>query len=233
MKFMLDSSIKSRGMIVSMLSAAVLTPCALLADKTTNTYTRASSASADISWSTAGFSGDVTTTAGSDISIKIDYAEGGEKYQRIKTAILPIYLDSVIGGKYHNLSFVYGNGLRYAVINDPTSFEGFWSIDANPARACGIYLPDNDGAGVRTIGSAFLKGRFQFGVATGCEAILDYPFGLGMFEVNRGSAYPENMQPNSFTPSGKLTVNRSPGPYSVAQVRRGTRCRRERRVDVG
>ena len=73
---------------------------------------------------------------------------------------------------------------------------------------------------MRTIGSAFLRGRFQFGVATGCEAILDYPFGLGMFEVNRSSG--DGMKPASLTPTGKLTVNRSPGPYSVAQVRAGT-----------
>ena len=203
-------------------AVAALSAVASLADKTTNTYTRTSSAGADISWSTAGLPSDVTTTAGSDISINIEYGEGGAKYQRIKTATLPIYLDSVIGGKYNNLSFVGpGNaGLKYAVINDPTPFEGFWSIDAGPARTSGIYLPDNDGAGVRTIGSAFLKGRFQFGVATGCEAILDYPFGIGMFEVNRSSAL--NMAPGSLTPKGKLTVNRSPGPYSVAQVRAGT-----------
>ena len=199
-------------------AVAALSVVSSLADKTTNTYTRTSSASADITWSTAGLPSTVTTTTGSDISIKIDYAEGGEKYQRIKTATLPIYLDSVIGGKYHNLSFVHSAGNRYAVINDPTTFEGFWSIDANPARACGIYLPDNEGAGVRTIGSAFLKGRFQFGVATGCEAILDYPFGLGMFEVNRSA----NMTPASLSLKGKLTINRSPGPYSVAQVRTGT-----------
>ena len=205
-----------RRAISALLCATVLSPCALLADKTTNTYTRTSSASADITWSTAGLPSDVTTTAGSDISIKIDYAEGGEKYQRIKTATLPIYLDSVIGGKYHNLSFVApGNqGLKYAVVNDPTPFEGFWSIDAGPARTSGIYLPDNGGAGPRTIGSAFLRGRFQFGVAPGCEAFLDYPFGLGMFEVNRSM--------DSQTPKGKLTVNRSPGPYGVAQVRAGT-----------
>ena len=233
MKFMLDSSIKSRGMIVSMLSAAVLTPCALLAEKTTNTYTRTSSAAADIKWDATGFP-EVTTTAGSDISIKIDYAEDGEKYQRIQTGnrsstpkvnLLPIYLDSVIGGKYHNLSLVGAdNGShKYAVINDPTPFEGFWSIDVGPAHASGIYLPDNAGAGVRTIGSAFLKGRFQFGVAPGCEAILDYPFGLGMFEVNRASGNPEWMEPTSVAkPTGKLTINRSPGPYSVAQVRSGT-----------
>ena len=203
-------------------AVAALSAVSSLAEKTTNTYTRTSSAGADISWSSAGFSSDVTASAGSDISIQIEYGEGGEKYQRIKTATLPIYLDSVIGGKYNNLSFVApGNqGLKYAVVNDPTPFEGFFSIDAGPGRTSGIYLPDNDGAGVRTIGSAFLKGRFQFGVATGCEAILDYPFGIGMFEVNRSSA--QNMSPGSLTPKGKLTVNRSPGPYSVAQVRAGT-----------
>ncbi len=206
----------------SLAAAAALSAAVAFADKTTNTYERTSSAGADITWATAGLPSTVTTTAGSDISIKIDYAEGGEKYQRIKTATLPIYLDSVIGGKYHNLSFVApGNqGLKYAVVNDPTPFEGFFSIDAGPGRTSGIYLPDNDGAGVRTIGSALLKGRFQFGVATGCEAILDYPFGIGMFEVNRSSAL--SMAPGSLTPTGKLTVNRSPGPYSVAQVRAGT-----------
>jgi len=210
-----DKSMKLNNMSVfAVLCAAAVMPGALLAEKTTNTYERTSSAGADITWSTAGFPSEVTTTAGSDISIKIDYAEGGEKYQRIKTASLPIYLDSVIGGKYDNLSFVNNAGSKYAIINNPTPFKGFWSIDANPARASGIYLPDNDGAGVRTIGSAFLKGRFQFGVATGCEAILDYPFGLGMFQVNRSMS--------SMTGSGKLTVNRSPGPYSVALVDRGT-----------
>ena len=217
----------------SALCAAALLPFLATAEKTTNTYTRTSSAGADVKWDATGFP-EVTTTAGSDISIKIDYAEDGEKYQRIQTGnrsstpkvnLLPIYLDSVIGGKYHNLSLVGAdNGShKYAVINDPTPFEGFWSIDVGPGHASGIYLPDNQGAGVRTIGSAFLKGRFQFGVAPGCEAILDYPFGLGMFEVNRASGNPEWMEPTSVAkPTGKLTVNRSPGPYSVAQVRRGT-----------
>ena len=83
-------------------AAAALSAAVAFADKTTNTYERTSSAGADITWATAGLPSTVTTTAGSDISIKIDYAEGGEKYQRIKTATLPIYLDSVIGGKYHN-----------------------------------------------------------------------------------------------------------------------------------
>ena len=96
-------------------AVAALSAVSSLADKTTNTYERTSSAGADITWATAGLPSTVTTTAGSDISIKIDYAEGGEKYQRIKTAPLPIYLDSVIGGKYDNLSFVGpGNaGLKY------------------------------------------------------------------------------------------------------------------------
>ena len=213
---------KRCGFLFAAAAATALIPGALLAEKTTNTYTRTSSAGADITWSTAGLPSDVTTTAGSDISIKIEYGEGGEKYQRIKTDSMPVYLDSVIGGKYNNLSLVVpGHDChKYAVINDPTPFEGFWSIDAGPGRVSGIYLPDNDGAGVRTIGSAFLRGRFQFGVATGCEAILDYPFGLGMFEVNRSSA--DGMKPASLTPTGKLTVNRSPGPCSVAQVRAGT-----------
>ena len=200
-------------------AVAALSVVSALAEKTTNTYERTSSASADIAWSTTGLPA-VTTTAGSDISIKIDYAEGGEKYQRIKTDSAPIYLDSVIGGKYHNLSLVVSGHAshKYAVINDPTPYEGFWSIDAGPGRASGIYLPNYDGVGVRTIGSAYLRGRFQFGVATGCEAILDYPFGLGMFEVNRSA----NSTPGSLSLNGKLTVNRSPGPYSVAQVRAGT-----------
>ena len=208
-------------MPLAVLCAAVLLPNALLAEKTTNTYERTSSASADITWATAGLP-DVTTTAGSDISIKIDYAEGGEKYQRIKTPVPPIYLDSVIGGRYHNLSLVISGHdcHKYAVVNNPTPFEGFWSIDGGGARVSGIYVPEVEGAGVRTIGSAYLRGRFQFGVATGYEAILDYPFGIGMFEVNRSSA--DGMKPNSLTPTGKLTVNRSPGPYSVAQVRAGT-----------
>ena len=203
-------------------AVAAMSAVTSLADKSTNTYERTSSASSDVKWGDVGLPA-VTTTSGSDISIKIEYGEGGEKYQRLQTGLvkdkadfnlLPIYLDSVIGGRYHNISFSCRNGGKYAIINDPTPFKGFWSIDAVPARASGIFLPDNAGAGVRTIGSAFLKGRFQFGVATGCEAILDYPFGLGMFEVNRTLS--------SKTGSGKLIVNRSPGPYSVALVDRGT-----------
>ena len=205
-------------------AAAALTAVSSLAEKTTNTYTRAASDATPMAWATAGLPSTVTTTAGSDISIKIEYAEGAEKYQLLKTATMPIYLDSVIGGRFHEISFVNAgnNGRKYAVINDPTPFEGFWSLDASTAKATGIYLPDNDGAGPRTIRAALLRGRFEFGIATGCEAILDYPFGIGMFEVNRPSAYPESMSPASLDPKGKLTVNHSPGPYSVAQVRRGT-----------
>ena len=206
--------------LIATTAVAALSAVSSLADKTTNTFTKASNTT-PITWATTGLP-DITTAAGSDISIKIEYAEGYEKYQQLKTAetaklaVVPLYLDSVIGGKYHDISFVNpeNNTLKYAVINDPTPFEGFWSIADGPARASGIFLPDNGGAGPRTIGSAYLKGRFQFGVAAGCEAVVDYPFGLGMFEVNR--------QMNSRTPSGKITVKRSPGPYSVAQVRAGT-----------
>ena len=198
-------------------AVATLSAVSALADKTTNTFTRTSSQSETISWPSDLPSSEIQNTTGYDISIKIDYAEGGEKYQQLKTPNLPLYLDSVIGGKYHNIGFVRSDCHRYVVINGPTPFEGFWSIADGPARACGILLPDIGDEGTRTIGSAFLKGRFQFGVATGCEAILDYPFGLGMFEVNRYS----DMTPSTQA-KGKLIVNRSPGPYSVAQVRNGT-----------
>ena len=199
---------------------AALSAVSALADKTTNTFTKASNTT-PITWVASGLP-DITTSAGSDISIKIEYAEGYEKFQQLKTAdttktaVVPLYLDSIIGGKYHDICFVNpdSTGTKYAVINDTTPFEGFWSIADGPARVSGIFLPDNGGAGPRTIGSAYLKGRFQFGVAAGCEAVVDYPFGPGMFEVNR--------QMNSRTPSGKITVKRSPGPYSIALVRKGT-----------
>ena len=201
-------------------AVAALSVVSALADKTTNTFTRTSSQKDPIEWSATGLpSSEIQATTGYDIAIKIDYAEGGEKYQQLKTPNLPLYLDSVIGGKYHNIGFVLSNtkSHTYAVINDPTPFEGFWSIADGPARACGIFLPDTGEEGTRTIGSAFLKGRFQFGVPTGYEGILDYPFGLGMFEVNRYS----DMTP-SIQAKGKLTVNRSPGPWSAVQVRTGT-----------
>ena len=196
---------------------AALSAVSSLADKTTNTYTKVANASS-ITWANAGLSSDVTTTAGRDISIEIKYAEGYDKYQRLDTPTLPLYLDSVIGGKYHNIYLTSGVH-KYVSVNDPTLFEGFWSLkESSGPRASGLYLPDNGVAGGRTIGSAFLRGRFQFGVATGCEDFLDYPFGLGMFEVNRSS----DMTPGSLSLNGTLTVKRSPGPYSVAQVRAGT-----------
>ena len=139
--------------IFALLCVVALTPNALFAEKTTNTYTKVANAES-ISWANAGLPDSVKTTDGSDISIKVDYAEGYEKYQQLKTAetakkaVVPLYLDSVIGGKYHDISFVNPENkcLKYAVINDPTPFEGFWSIDAGPARASGIFLPDNGGA---------------------------------------------------------------------------------------
>lgn len=205
--------------ILAAMCAAVLLPNALLADKTTNTYTKASNA-ASISWTNAGLPSTVTTSDGSDTSIKIDYADGYDKYQRLESPTLPLYLDSVIGGKYHNIYFTSGVH-KYVSVNDPTPFEGFLSLkESGGPRASGLYLPDNGSAGGRTIGSAFLRGRFEFAVATGCEDFLDYPFGLGMFEVNRSSA--DGMAPSSLTPTGKLTVKRSPGPYGVAYVRAGT-----------
>lgn len=203
--------------IFALAFAAVLSPNALLADKTTNTYTKASNTT-PIEWSATGLpTTEIQNTTGYDISIKIDYAEGFEKYQQLKTPQIPLYLDSVIGGKYHNLTLVKSGNYRYVVINDPTPFEGFWSIVDGSAKACGIYLRNDGGEGPRTISSAFIKGRFQFGVATGCEGILDYPFGLGMFEVGRYS----DMSP-SFAAKGKLTVNRSPGPNTAVHVRNGT-----------
>ena len=201
------------GAIFALLCVVALTPNALFAENTTNTYEKVANAES-ISWASAGLPDTVKNTAGSDISIKIDYAEGFEKYQRLETPALPLYLDSVIGGKYHNFYLTSGTK-KYVSVNDPTPFEGFWMMkDSNGLRASGLYLTDNGVAGGRTIGSAYLKGRFQFGIATGCEDCLDYPFGYGAFEVNRTL--------NSVGGSGKLTINRSPGPYSIAQVRAGT-----------
>ena len=205
------------GAVFALLCASVFIPSALLAEKTTNTYTKASN-STSIEWSSTGLpTTEIQNTTGYDISIKIDYAEGFEKYQQLKTPQIPLYLDSVIGGKYHNLTLVKSGNYRYTVVNDPTPFEGFWSIADGSAKACGIYLRNDGGEGPRTISSAFIKGRFQFGVATGCEGMLDYPFGLGMFEVGRYS----DMSP-SFAAKGKLTVNRSPGPNTAVHVRNGT-----------
>ena len=198
-------------------AVAALSAVSSFADKTTNTFTRTSSQNGTISWPSDLPSTEIQNTTGYDISIKIDYEEGGEKYQQIKTPNLPLYLDSVIGGKYHNFTLVRSGNYRYAVVNNPTPFEGFWSIVDGSAKACGIYLRNDGAEGPRTISSAFIKGRFQFGVATGCEGILDYPFGLGMFEVGRYS----DMSP-SFQAKGKLTVNRSPGPNTAVHVRNGT-----------
>ena len=201
------------GAIFTLLCAAVLSPNALLADKTTNVFTRTSSQAASLTWKASGVPNDYGTSAGLDVSLKIDYAS--EKFQQLKTPTIPLYFDSVIGGKYHDLCFTYSAGSKYVTINDPTPFEGFWSIADGSARACGIYLPDNGGAGPRTIGSAFAKGRFTIGVAQGCEAFFNYPFGLGMFAVNRA-------MDSISTAKGKLTVSSSPGPYSVAQIHNGT-----------
>ena len=196
-------------------AVAALSAVSALAEKTTNTFTRTSSQAASLEWSATGVANDYGTTAGLDVSLKIAYEDGAEKFQQLKTPTIPLYLDSVIGGKYHDLCFVYTAGSRYVTINDPTPFEGFWSISDGSARASGIYLPDNGGAGPRTIRSALVKGRFHIGVAQGCEAFFDYPFGLGMFTVNRSM--------NSIsTAKGKLTVSNSPGPYSVVQVHYGT-----------
>ena len=103
--------------MLAAMCAAVLLPSALLAEKTTNTYTKASNASS-ITWANAGLTNAVTSTAGSDISIEIKYAEGYEKYQRLDTPALPLYLDSVIGGKYHNIYFTSGTH-KYVSVNDP------------------------------------------------------------------------------------------------------------------
>lgn len=69
----------------------------------------------------------MTSTAGSDISIKIDYADDFNACQRLDTPTLPLYLDSVIGGKYHNIYLTSGVH-KYVTINDPTPFEGFGSL---------------------------------------------------------------------------------------------------------
>ena len=205
---------------------AALFTVSALADKTTNTFTKASNTT-PITWANAGLP-DITTSAGSDISIKIEYAEGYEKYQEldfpdVSASSKAIYLDSVIGGKYHNLYMTKGQ-IKYATVNDPSPFEGFWSLKVTMAdsgsTASGIYLPDVGSTDVRSIGSVYTKGRFEFGVAPGCEAVLDYPFGFGMFEVNRSSS--QSMKPASLAPTGKLTVLNSPGPYSLVRVRNGT-----------
>ena len=197
---------------------AALFTVSALADKTTNTFTRTSSQGESVAWNLSGVPNDYGTSAGSDVSLKIEYDDGAETFQKLELPSAKIWIDSVIGGAFHNLLITNSIG-KYVVINDPTPFKGFWALkeNAGTAKVSGLYLPDNGGAGKRTIGSAYVKGRFVFGVATGCEAELDYPFGIGMFEVN-----PNINSITSSTLKGKLTVNNSPGPYSVAQVRYGT-----------
>ena len=204
------------GAIFTLLCAAAFSPNALLADKTTNVFTRTSSQAASIAWSATGLANDYGTSAGLDVSLKIDYESGAEKFQQLDLPQAPLYVDSVVGGAYHAL--IITNSVRkYVRINDPTPFKGYWAMkgSAGPSKDAGLFLPDNGGAGPRTIGSAFLKGRFPVGVEQGCEAFFDYPFGLGTFTVNRSIN-------NVSTAKGKLTVSNSPGPYSIAQAFNGT-----------
>ena len=206
------------GAAFALLGASAFMPSALLAEKTTNTFTRTSSQAASLGWNATGVPNDYGTSTGLDVSLKIDYEPGAEKFQQLDLPKAPIYVDSVVGGDYHSLLIT--NSIRkYVRINDPTPFNGFWAMkdSAGPSKDAGLYLPDNGGAGTRTVGSAFLKGRFPIGVATGCEAFFDYPFGLGAFTVNRSMD-----SISSSTAKGKLTVSRSPGPYGIAQVYNGT-----------
>jgi len=212
-----DKSMKLNTMSVfAAICAAALVPNALLAEKTTNVFTRTSSQAASLTWKASGVPNDYGTSTGLDVSLKIDYEEGAEKFQQLELPQAPLYFDSVVGGDYHSLLIT--NSIRkYIRINDPTPFNGFWAMKASagPSKDVGLYLPDNGGAGVRTIGSAFLRGRFNIAVAQGCEAFFEYPFGLGAFAVNRSM--------NSVsTAKGKLTVSGSPGPYSIAHVHTGT-----------
>ena len=211
-------SFMGRGAIFALLCASAFMPSALLAEKTTNVFTRTSSQAASIAWSATGLANDYGTSSGLDVSLKIDYEPGAEKFQQLDLPKAPLYVDSVVGGEYHGLLIT--NSIRkYVRINDPTPFNGFWAMkdSAGPSKDAGLFLPDNGGAGTRTVGSAFLKGRFPIGVATGCEAFFDYPFGLGAFTVNRSMD-----SISASTVKGKLTVSRSPGPYGIAQVYNGT-----------
>ena len=198
--------------------AAALSAVSALAEKTTNVFTRTSSQGASIAWNASGVPNDYSTSAGLDVSLKIDYESGAEKFQQLELPKATAYFDSVVGGDYHAL-LITNSITKYMRINDPTPFNGYWAMkdSAGPSKDAGLYLPDNNGAGPRTIGSAFLKGRFPIGVATECEAFFDYPFGLGAFTVNRSMD-----SVSTATVKGKLTVSRSPGPYSIAQVYNGT-----------
>ena len=209
---------QGRGAIFALLCAAAFLPNALLADKTTNVFTRTSSQAASLGWKASGVPNDYGTTTGLDVSLKIDYAEGAEKFQQLDLPKATAYFDSVVGGDYHAL-LITNSVTKYMRINDPTPFNGYWAMkdSAGASKDAGLFLPDNGGAGSRTIGSAFLKGRFPIGVATGCEAFFDYPFGLGAFTVNRSMD-----SVSTATVKGKLTVSSSPGPYSIAQVHNGT-----------
>ena len=206
--------------ILAAAAAAALSAVSALAEKTTNVFTRTSSQGASLTWNASGVPNDYGTTAGLDVSLKIDYESGAEKFQQFDLPQAPIYFDSVVGGEYHGL-LITNSITKYVRINDPTPFEGFWAMkdSAGASKDAGLFLPDNNGAGPRTIGSAFLKGRFPIGVAQGCEAFFNYPFGLGAFTVNRSM---DSVATTTVKVNGKLTVSSSPGPYSIAQVYNGT-----------
>ena len=128
-------------------------------------------------------------------------------------------LKALVGGPKTEFALWYANFCRPLVIRDPSSYRGAWTIpSAWQAGAGSVLHLLSDATWTARVDRVRLTGRMGLRVPTGATAVLEHPFGEGVFEVNR--AYSGRRQVDTAT-AGTLEILNAPGGESGLWLRDG------------
>lgn len=137
--------------------------------------------------------------------------DGGDK--------VVLALNALVGGPKTEFDIWYANFCRPLLIRDPSRYLGAWAIPSAWQHGAGSVMQLlSDAAWTSTVNRVKLSGRMGFRVPTGATAALEYPFGEGLFEVNR--QYNGRRHVNTAT-AGTLDIRNSPGGESYLSLHDG------------
>lgn len=137
--------------------------------------------------------------------------DGGDK--------VVLALNALVGGPKTEFDIWYANFCRPLLIRDPSRYLGTWAIPSAWQHGAGSVMQLlSDAAWTSTVNRVKLSGRMGFRVPTGATAALEYPFGEGLFEVNR--QYNGRRHVNTAT-AGTLDIRNSPGGESYLSLHDG------------
>lgn len=137
--------------------------------------------------------------------------DGGDK--------VVLALNALVGGPKTEFDIWYANFCRPLLIRDPSRYLGAWAIPSAWQHGAGSVMQLlSDAAWTSTVNRVKLSGRMGFRVPTGATAVLEHPFGEGLFEVNR--QYNGRRHVNMAT-AGTLDIRNSPGGESYLSLHDG------------